>query len=151
MKETAQHGKEAAEAVGGVIKKTIMGSKDAAGNAAGGVWGFVKGIGDAAFSLANGTASIAFKTVKKFPILATAAAVIGGAIGVKKFLDNREKAKNLDSARDANALLETRIANDTLEAHLQSGKPVFENEAARADFVKKYTEQRAAQQQTAAR
>ncbi len=146
LQQTGENLKDAGEAVGGVIQSVFVGSKDKANGAVGGIAGFVKGVADTAFNLANGTVNIAAKTVQKFPRLSGVAVVIGAAIGVKKWMDNREKGKDLDNARAANELMEARIANDTVQAHLDSGKPVFENPAARADFVRKYAEQRAAQQ-----
>lgn len=158
MKQTAETGKEAAEAVGGVFKNVLVGGKnkasnavDAAGGAIGGIAGFAKGIADTAFNIANGAANVAFKVVKKFPRLSAGAVVIGGAIGVKNWMDNREKNKELDVARSSNELMETKIANDMVQAHLESGKPVFENPEARADFVKKYAEQQRVAQQSAGR
>lgn len=147
LKQTAENIQGAGEAVGGVFKNLFVGSKDKASGAVGGIAGFVKGIGETAFNIANGTVNIAAKTVQKFPKLTAAAAVIGAAVGVKKWMDNREKSKELDNARDTNALLETKLANDALEAQLQSGKPVFDNPNARTDHVAKLA---AAQAQQAA-
>lgn len=155
MKKTAENIQGAGEAVGGVFQKIFTGSKDKASGAVGGIAGFAKNVGDTAFTIANGTVSIAAKTVKAFPKLSAAAVVIGGAIGVKKWMDNREKGQALDNARATNELMETKIANDTVQAHLESGKPIFDNPEARADFVKKYGDRSAnaaqSQQQANAR
>lgn len=155
MSQTVDSGKKAAEAVGGVFQSFFTGGQKTAGGAIGGVAGFVKGVGDTAFGIANGTVNTAFKVASTFKKTTAVALVIGAGVAVKKWMDNREKNQALDNARATNELMETKIANDTVQAHLESGKPIFDNPEARADFVKKYGDRSAnaaqSQQQANAR
>lgn len=137
-----------AAAMADKFKSILIGGKDSAKAGLGGIAGFVKGIGDTAVSIVTGTGKVAGKTMGRFPILAGAAVAIGATVAVKKWMDGREKSQELEAARNANELMETRLANDALAGQMKS-MPQFNNPEARADFVKKYAEQRAASQQQA--
>lgn len=148
VKQTLQNGAEAGQAIGGVVKDFFVGSKNKASGAVGGVAGFVKGIGNTAVSIATGTADVAFKTATTFKKTTTVALVIGAVIGIKKWMNNRDKSKDLEAARNANELMETKLSNDAVEAHMKSGKPVFDNDVA-GNTAAKVAATRAAQAQMA--